>query len=188
MERKESEDVYAAIAELPMVYDDVHATTTDIPMGNIVSRDNICYDNPHAIPKFSVGANISTSGVTRDGRRDFNVILILIITVIILILSATCAGTVYTLVQLSRLKSEIASSNIASATSLEVSSASLEKIVNASLDFLHQQINDLAGTFNTSIQQIQIRENEKQPMTNDSLDFIHQQINDLAGTLNTSIQ
>ncbi len=62
MERKESEDVYAAIAELPMkniVYDDVHATTTDIPMGNIVSRDNICYDNPHAIPKISVGANTS---------------------------------------------------------------------------------------------------------------------------------
>ncbi len=52
MERKESEAVYAAIAELPMeniVYDDVRATTTDIPMDNIVSHDNICYDNAHTM-------------------------------------------------------------------------------------------------------------------------------------------
>ena len=60
--------------------------------------------------------------------------------------------------------------------------------VNASLDFLHQQINDLAGTLNTSVEQIQIRENEKQQITNDSLDILHQQINDLAGMLNTSIE
>ncbi len=58
--------------------------------------------------------------------------------------------------------------------------------MNASLDVLHQQINDLAGTFNTSIQQIQVRQNE---ITNASLDVFHQQINDLvAGMLNTSIE
>ncbi len=52
MERKESKDVYAAIAELPMKntdYDDVHATTTDIPIENIVSHDNICNDNAHTM-------------------------------------------------------------------------------------------------------------------------------------------
>ncbi len=124
MEKRDDENIYAMVEELPMnniVYDDVHTTTTDISM---ISRGNICYDNPHAmaaelpisksdicydqVPKPS--ANITTSRITRDGRRGYKTILILIIAVIILILSATCAGTVYTLVQLSRL-------NIASATS-----------------------------------------------------------------------
>ncbi len=30
-------------------YEDVHATTTDIPIENIVSHDNICNDNAHTM-------------------------------------------------------------------------------------------------------------------------------------------
>ncbi len=58
--------------------------------------------------------------------------------------------------------------------------------MNDSFEVLHQQINDLAGTLNTSIQQIQVRENEKQQITNDSLDAFHQQINHLAAFHRTS--
>ncbi len=121
-----------------IVYDDVHTSTTDIPMDNIVSCDNN-YDNAPAIeselainnsiskgaiccdqvPKpVSVGANIkhtTKSGVIRYGRRNCKAILIIIfIAVIILILSATCAGTVYTLLQLLKLKSEIGYASTAS--------------------------------------------------------------------------
>ncbi len=49
--------------------------------------------------------------------------------------------------------------------------------MNTSLNMLHQQINDLAGTLNTSIEQIQEREDEKQRITNASFDTLHQQIN-----------
>ena len=53
--------------------------------------------------------------------------------------------------------------------------------MNASFDVLHQHINDLAGTLNTSIEQIHVRENEKQQIMNDSLDVHHQRINFLFG-------
>ncbi len=104
--------------------------------------------------------------------------MVIVTAVIMLLLGATCAGTVYTLVQLSRIKSEIATSNIVSAASLQLrdnSSASLK----ASLDVLHQQINDLAGTLNTSIEQIQVRENQHQQRINVSLNNLDQQIDDL---------
>ncbi len=68
---------------------------------------------------------------------------------------------------------------MASATSLQLidnSSASLEQVINAIL-----------GTLNSSIDQIQVRENEKQQTTNATLDVLHQQINHLACTLNSSI-
>ncbi len=59
-------------------------------------------------------------------------------------------------------------------------------MMNASLDFLHQQINDLAGTLNASIEQIQGRENGKQQMTNASLDDIYQITHDLFSLHQTS--
>ncbi len=87
---------------------------------------------------------------------------------IVLVLSAICVCTIYMLLELSRLKSEISSSNMISSQKM-----------NVSLDVLHQQINDLAGTLNTSIEKIEVRENGKQVITNASLDVHNQQINDL---------
>ncbi len=46
--------------------------------------------------------------------------------------------------------------------------------MNASLNVLHQQINDLAGTLNTSIES--------------SIVVLHQRMNDLDGKLNASIE
>ncbi len=120
MERKDTEDnIYAAVEELlPMeniVYDDVHTSATDIAIENIVSCSNICYDNAPAIKSelainnsiskdalccdqvvkpVSVGANTTTPEVIKDGHRDCKTILIIIF--IAVILSATCAGTIYT--------------------------------------------------------------------------------------------
>ncbi len=190
-----------------IVYDDVHTSATDIRMDNIVSCGNICYDNAPAIkselainnsiskgaiccdqvPKpVSVGANIkhtTKSGVIRYGRRNCKAILLIIIFigVIILILSATCAGTVCTLLQLLQLKSEI---GYASTASMEFGDNSSDSQVNASsLNMLHQQINDLTDTLNNSIE-----EKEQLKMMNASFHVLRQQINDLAGTLNTSNQ
>ncbi len=165
----------------------------------------LCCDQ---VPKpVSVGVNIHRPEVIRDGRRDCKTILIIIfIAVIILILSATCAGTVYTLLQLLRLKSEIGYASTAlmefgdNSRDSQVNASSLNmlhqqinyltdtlnnsieekeqlKMMNASFDVLRQQINDLAGTFNTSNQRIQVRENKKEHITNASLDILHQQIN-----------
>ncbi len=120
-----------------IVYDDVHTSATDIPMDNIVSCGNICYDNVPAIeselainnsiskdaiccdqvPKpVSVGVNIHRPEVIRDGRRDCKTILIIIFIAVIL-----SAGTVYTLLQLLRLKSEI---GYASTASMELGDSS----------------------------------------------------------------
>ncbi len=46
MERKESENIYPAAADLAIeniVYDDVHTMTTYTPIEKIVSHGNICY-------------------------------------------------------------------------------------------------------------------------------------------------
>ncbi len=80
-----------------------------------------------------------------------------------------CMHNLYT----TRFKSEISSSNTVSSHTLDV---------------LQQQINDLTGTWNTSIEQIRVRENKKQRITNASFHVLHQQIYDLAGTLNTLIE
>ncbi len=65
----------------------------------------------------------NTSGVIKDGRSK----ILIIIIAVFMILSATSAGTVYTLLQLSRLKSEIISSNIASAASLQLRDNNITK-------------------------------------------------------------
>ncbi len=95
--------------------------------------------------------------------------LIISAVVIVLILSAICmcVHCLYATIELSRFKSEIA-----------YIMASFQTM-NASLDVIHQLINDLAGTLNTSVEQIQVRENEKQQITNASLDVLHQKTNDL---------
>ncbi len=96
----DSEDIYDVVAELPMenyVYEDMEA---NISRENIVSHGSICNN--------SVGANIiprTKSRVIRDSPRDWK-IMIGVIIVIMLLLSATCAGTVYTLLQVFRLQSE----------------------------------------------------------------------------------
>ncbi len=150
-----------------------YAVVEELPMENIISRDNISYD--HVLDSASANTRHTTmSIVTRESCKDSKAKLIISTVVIVLILSAICGCTVYTLLELSRFKSEIAYINMVSFQTM-----------NASLDVLHQQINDLAGTFNTSIQQIQVRQNE---ITNASLDVLNQQINDIAGTFNTSIQ
>ncbi len=62
-------------------------------MENIFSKGDICYDQ---VPKpVSVGEKITTSGVMRNGRRDWKIIVVI---TIVMILSATFAGTVYALV------------------------------------------------------------------------------------------
>ena len=86
------------------------------------------------------------STVTRESSKDK---LIIAIVVMLLVLCAIRVCTIYTLLELSRFKAEITSSNTV-----------LSQTLNASLDDLHQQINDLAGTLNISIQQIQVKENE----------------------------
>ncbi len=55
--------------------------------------------------------------------------------------------------------------------------------MNASLNMLHQQINDLTDTLNNSIE-----EKEQLKMMNASFDVLRQQINDLASTSNQQIQ
>ena len=62
----------------------------------------------------------------------------------------------------------------------------LEQMMNASLNMIHQQINDLAGKLNASIKEIQVREDEKQQITNASLDILYQQMNDLFSFYPTS--
>ncbi len=123
--------------------EDVYAVAEELPMENITSEDNICYDQVFS----SVCADTTTSAVTRESGKDSKTKFIIAIAVIVLVLSAICACTIYILLELSRVKSEMASSNIVSSQTM-----------NASFDVLNQRINDLAGTLNTSIQQIQIRE------------------------------
>ncbi len=127
---------------------------------NIKSKDNIIYDQVNA----SVCADTkhtTTSTVTRETNKDNKTKLIIAIVVIVLVLSAICACTIYMLIELSRLKSEISSRNMISSQTM-----------NSSLDVLHRQINDLVGTLNTSIEKIEVRENGKQVITNASLDVL----------------
>ncbi len=184
------------------VYDVVEETS----MENIISNGNICYGQVHTPAN---ERHTTTSTVTRESRKESNTKFIIAIVVIVLVLSAICMCTIYTLLELFRFKSEISSSNTVFSHTLDVLQQQLndlagtwntsieqiqvrenekQQITNVSLDVLHQQIYDQVGTVKTSIEQIQVRENEKQQITNDSLDVLHQQIYDLTGTLNTSIQ
>ncbi len=162
MDNKEDESAYAVVEELPME--------------NIISKDNICYGQVHA-PFCENTKHGTTSTVTRESGKDSKTKLIITIVVIVLVLSAICVFTIYILQELSRIKSEIASSNIA-----------LSQLIDnrSSLDVLHQQINDLAGTLNTSIEQIHVTEDEKQQIMNASLDVVHRQIYDLFSFHSTS--
>ena len=94
---------------------ETYAVAEEIPMEKYISQDNSCYDQ---IPKpISVGANTkhtTISRATRDSCKDSKTLLIIVIAAIILILSATCACTIYTL---SRLESEIGSRKITLASS-----------------------------------------------------------------------
>ncbi len=135
----------------------------------------ICYGQVHTPAN---ERHTTTSTVTRESRKESNTKLIITIVVIVLVLSAICVCTIYMLQELFRFKSEIASINT---VSLQTVNASLLQEQINSFDVLQQQINDLAGILNTSIEQIQVRENEKQQITNASLDMIHQQIRYLFG-------
>ena len=122
------------------VYDVVEETS----MENIISNGNICYGQVHAPAD---DRHTTTSTVTRESRKESNTKWIIVIVVIVLVLSAICGCTIYTLLELSRFKSEIASSNTVS--SQTVNASLLQEQIN-SFDVLQQQINDLAGTLNTS--------------------------------------
>ncbi len=121
--------------------DGVYAVVEELPMENIISKDNICYDQVHA----SVRANTNpttTSTVTRESGKDSKTKLIIAIVVIVLVLSAICVCTIYMLLELSR-KSNLKLLQAIAIVFSHNSSASLEKSMNVSLDVLHQQINDL---------------------------------------------
>ncbi len=77
---------------------DVHA---ELPMENIISNDNICYDQVHA----SVYANTkptTTSTVTRESgkERKTKFIIVIVVIVLVVVLSAICACTIYTLLEI----------------------------------------------------------------------------------------
>ena len=153
--------------------EDSYVVVEEPPMENIISKDNICYGQARG-SAFANTRHTTMSTVARESHKNSKgkTKLIISTVVIVLILSAicVCTSTVYTLLELSRFKSEIAYINNIMASF---------QTMNASLDVIHQQINDLAGTFNTSIQQILVRENEKEQITNASLDVLHQKTNDL---------
>ncbi len=158
--------------------DNAYAVVEELPMENIVSEDNICYD--HVLASVCANTkNTTSSPATRESCKGSKTKLIIAIVVIVLVLSAICAGTIYTVLELSRLKSEVASSNMISSKLMKNRSASLEQTMKASLDMLCQQMYDLAGLLNISIEQIQLRENEKQQITYASLDVLHQLIDNM---------
>ena len=160
MDTKDSENDYAVVEELPM---------------ENITKDNICYDQVLCADT----KHTTTSPVTRESRKDSKTKFIIAIVVIVLVLSAICVCTICMLLEFFRIKSDVASIKMILSPTMNAS---------RSHDVLNQEINDLVGTLNTSIEQIQVRENENQQITNASLDVLHQQINDLASTLNTSIE
>ncbi len=78
---------------------------------DIISKENICYNQVLS----SVGADTkhtTTSTITRESRKDSKTKFIIAFVVIVLVLSVICACTIYNmLLELSRIKSEISSSN-----------------------------------------------------------------------------
>ncbi len=107
--------------------EDGYAVVIEQPIANIISKDNICYNQAEDTNYGQVDT------VTRESGKDSKTKFIIVIVVIVLVLSAICVCTIYTLLELSKIKSEISSSN---------NMISSQKM-NASLDLLHQQINDL---------------------------------------------
>ncbi len=69
---------------------------------------SICYDQVHASVRTNTNPT-TTSTVTKEIGKDSKTKLIIAILVIVLVLSAICVCTIYMLLELSRLKSEIAS-------------------------------------------------------------------------------
>ncbi len=124
--------------------ENVYDVAEETSMENIISNGNICYGQVRAPADEK---HTTTSTVTRERRKESNTKWIIVIVVIVLVLSAICGCTIYTLLELSRFKSEIASSNTVS--SQTVNASLLQEQIN-SFDVLQQQINDLAGTLNTS--------------------------------------
>ncbi len=63
-------DIHTTAADIPMViiyYDNAPAMAEELPMENIISKGDICYDQ---VPKpVSVGEKITTSGVMRNGWK-----------------------------------------------------------------------------------------------------------------------
>ncbi len=114
--------------------EDGYAVVEEQPIENMISKDNICYNQAADTNYDQVDtSHTTTSTVTRESGKDSKTKWIIAIVMIVLVLSAICACTIYTLLELSRLKSEISSSN----------NMISSQIINASLDLLHQQINDL---------------------------------------------
>ncbi len=77
---------------------------------NIIFQENICYDQVLA-PAGADTIHTTTSPVTRDSGKVSKTKFIIAIVVIVLVLNAICVCTIYTLIELSILKSEIASIN-----------------------------------------------------------------------------
>ena len=95
MNNEEDENAYAVVEELPME--------------NIISKDNICYGHARG-SAFANTRHTTMSTVARESHKNSKgkIKLIISAVVIVLILSAICVCTVYTLLELSRFKSEIA--------------------------------------------------------------------------------
>ena len=105
--------------------DDGYDVVEELPMENIISKDNVCYGQ--VLSSVCADKNhTTTSPVTRESGKDSKTKLIIAIVVIVLVLSAFCVCTIYTLLELSRFKSEIVSNNIVS-----------KKTMNDSFEVLH---------------------------------------------------
>ncbi len=78
-------------------YDISRAMKTELPMEESISKGHVCYDQDPKPFLCSVGANTKPTTKSRVSPRDLK-IMVIVTAVIMLLLSATCAGTVYTAV------------------------------------------------------------------------------------------
>ncbi len=115
-----------------------------------IPEDNICYiynTNLVKSVRQSQREHLIKINTARgsDGERKFLFLCFLIL--VMIIISATFTCTVHTPIHLTSVKSEL----------IQVRPNEEQQITNVSLDVLHQEINDLSGTLNISIEQIQVR-------------------------------
>ncbi len=107
--------------------ENAHAVIEELPMENIISKDNIYNGQVHA-PVRENTKHKTTSTVTRGSCKESKsklLIMIITIVLIVLLLSIICVFTIYMLQELSRIKSEIASANIVLSQLIDNRSASL---------------------------------------------------------------
>ncbi len=84
--------------------EDGYFVVIEQPIENIISKDNICYNQAADTNYDQVDTrHTTTSTVTRESGKDSKTKFIIAIVVIVLVLSAICVCTIYLLVPLMRL-------------------------------------------------------------------------------------